>query len=816
MRWSLRVFFVLLLLLGLVVAYLNVVGFPAYVTNRVLDRLAQEGFFLQMERLTLELDRGFVAKGARLFPTPYATDALLEADAIGLAANPIRLLAGRPAIPVLTVENGLLRITPGNPVLTARTGIRELVMENIHLQVSFVDNELRLRSFHARFLDILWDGRGFVQLPAPKPDEEPSAPAAVVASNQPARPVLDLLAEVMEQLPEAALNAAERLNRITFPSPPTARFSFGVYMDDPAAGFAAIRLHSPDGIHSEENTFDQLVIEAQWREGRIQISDIQVQKDHGILSLSGWYDITAKTVFLNLQNTLPPDVFLQLCPPAIQRQAAAFSDDFNFPVHLTVQLGPSSTETLDAMLGELTVRLDISDADIRGVPVEHLRVNLRKDGDIIHIGDSFMQLSEGAEASRVAVGSGWFNLGSKRFEATAQGAFNPHHIKPVLTTNMQNIVDWFTITEPVSGSVTIGGTAGNPAIYCYGPIQATNVAINEVPVPSVKGDLNITNEVMHLTRVIGIRPEGMVRGEMHMAFSNQTLRLEVDGTLNPRDVAKMIGPAVEDFMEPFQLNGPATVQLSGLLDYCTFALNDLQGHAKAYGFGYDRWEADTAEFDLTVRGRHLAFSNVAMTVYGGQVTGAGTLYPVMRDNRWRYEVDYAAEGIQLKDLLEQSMQTTVEKLHGLVDSQGTVGGYIGLGTGPEVTGSGYAEVQKGLLFETKLFTGLTFLLTRILPDFNWFAQTDAAGHFTIHNSRVYSQDIALGGSIFSVKSRGSYGFDGDLNFRVEVQLLRSGPVAKLIRLATFPVTRLLEFRLTGTFADPTWRPVNLNPADLFN
>jgi hypothetical protein len=31
-----------------------------------------------------------------------------------------------------------------------------------------------------------------------------------------------------------------------------------------------------------------------------------------------------------------------------------------------------------------------------------------------------------------------------------------------------------------------------------------------------------------------------------------------------------------------------------------------------------------------------------------------------------------------------------------------------------------------------------------------------------------------------------------------------------------PVTRLLEFRLTGTFENPRWRPINLNPAELFD
>ena len=67
--------------------------------------------------------------------------------------------------------------------------------------------------------------------------------------------------------------------------------------------------------------------------------------------------------------------------------------------------------------------------------------------------------------------------------------------------------------------------------------------------------------------------------------------------------------------------------------------------------------------------------------------------------------------------------------------------------------------------------------------------------------------------MFSVKAAGDYSFDGDLDYRVEVQLLRSGPVAALVRLATLPVTRLLEFHLTGTFEEPRWRPVN--PAEMF-
>ena len=96
------------------------------------------------------------------------------------------------------------------------------------------------------------------------------------------------------------------------------------------------------------------------------------------------------------------------------------------------------------------------------------------------------------------------------------------------------------------------------------------------------------------------------------------------------------------------------------------------------------------------------------------------------------------------------------------------------------------------------------------------AQTEAVGNFTIGNGRLTSRDIQLQGTVFSIKASGDYAFNGALDYRVEVQLLRGGPIAAIVRLATLPVTRLLEFRLTGTFDDPRWSPVNLNPAELFS
>ncbi|MDR0994045.1 MAG: AsmA-like C-terminal region-containing protein [Verrucomicrobiota bacterium] len=802
-RWGIRLFLFLLLLSVAVFSYLHLVGFPTYFTNRFLDRLAGEGYYLQVKRVTLELDRGMVAQDVRIFPSREAPEALLEAKALTVAANPFRAIRQKALIPVLTVEDGSLRAAFGGEGERARQGRRELLVEQIQLSISASEHEYLLRRVEATFLGIRIQGRGAVY-PAPEP--RPDAP-------QPMDHPLRLLTEALDHLPESILLAVEQLNEISFPSPPTAHFTFAVYMAHPQQNTAFLRLFSPEGIRIRGVDFDEYTLEASWKNHELLIPDIQLHRQDEVLSVSGRYNTTNQMVSAHVYNTLPPSLLLDMGPPELRTRAAELSTNYDFPLQLDLRLGPAP---LTNVLENVSARVSVANARIQNVPIEALSASVRKTGAELILDQAELQLAEGPHASRVHIQDGSLHLGTRRFQATLDGSFNPHHIKPLLTPNMQNIVNWFEMDEPGKGRVQVGGTIGDPAIYCYGPVWATNLVMNGVLLHSVQGYLNITNEVMHLTHATILRPEGAARGELHMAFSNQTLRMDVESTLNPRDTAALIGPGVENFMMPFRLNGPTRIHAEGLIDYFNFSLNQLQCHVEAKNFGFDRWEADAAEFDLLVKGRQLTFTNVNATAYGGQAAGAGRLYPVQTDADWRYEVQYQAQGVQLSDLLEASLGQPTEKLRGTVDSRGAIQGYIGPHTGPHMTGNGRVDIRNGLIFETPLFTGLTSILSRILPDFNWFAQTDAGGTYTIHDSRIYSRDIQLEGNIFSVKARGSYGFDESLNYRVEVQLLRGGPVATLVRLATWPVTRLLEFRLTGTFENPSWRPENLNPADLFN
>ena len=798
--WILRIFFFLLILLFILFAYLHLVGLPAYCTDKFLDRMAARGYFLQIERLTLEIDRGLVARNVRLYMTADAPEPFMQAAELTVALNPIPLLFHREAVPLLSLVDGSLRANLGRTQFAARHGSREIAVSHVNLRFTATESEVWLREFSADFLNIHFRGRGKFY---------PSAKAHVQIGN----PLASAL-RALEDAPEWALKVVEQANRISFNEPPVADFTFSLIPDHPRHHAVSFRLSNAAGGRVCGVDFKQFDLDFAFKNQQIQVPDLQIQKDDGILGLSGWFNLTNQTASVHLLNTLPPDTFLDLMPPNIQAAAATVVTNFHFPLQLELQVGPAPVPELAR---QFSGRLMLSKATVREVPIENLDISFERAGDEVRVGPATIQLDTGPNASRLKIQDGYYQLAARRFQAHVAGTINPHLVKPVLTPNEQTIVDWFGFQEPLQGDVIVGGTVGNPAIYCFGPVQATNFTIRNVPVQALQGQLNITNEVMHITRVTLARPEGIACGDIHMAFSNQTLRLDnVDSTLEPRAAAEMIGPAVAKFLKPFQLNGPVHLRLNGLLDYCNFSLNELQAHVDAQRFGYDRWEADTAKFDLSTTGFRVRFTNAVATAYGGQFAGTGCLYPVGSDTNWRYEVDLTVTNASLADLLSASFNKPAKNLRGTLDGTARLGGYIGKGTGPLATGAGRATVRGGLLFQTKLFSGLSAILAKIIPDFTLFAQTDASGTYGIRNSRVTSRDIQLQGTVFSVKAAGDYAFNGGLDYRVEVQLLRGGPVAALVRLAMLPVTRLLEFRLTGTFEDPHWRPLNLNPAELFS
>ena len=94
-------------------------------------------------------------------------------------------------------------------------------------------------------------------------------------------------------------------------------------------------------------------------------------------------------------------------------------------------------------------------------------------------------------------------------------------------------------------------------------------------------------------------------------------------------------------------------------------------------------------------------------------------------------------------------------------------------------------------------------------------ETVIAHGVRLEGDLVAEGDIVIEGEVITLTGTGDYYWNGDLDFAVQVKLLKKNTLlGGILQLAMMPVTKMLEFRLTGTFKDPRWRPAYL-PKEMF-
>src|SRR5204863_7255013 len=76
------------------------------------------------------------------------------------------------------------------------------------------------------------------------------------------------------------------------------------------------------------------------------------------------------------------------------------------------------------------------------------------------------------------------------------------------------------------------------------------------------------------------------------------------------------------------------------------------------------------------------------------------------------------------------------------------------------------------------------------------------------NSVIHTDDLEINATAVRLQYRGRVDFDSKVNARVEAELLRDMPViGRLFSIALSPLTKIFEYKVTGTLGDPKPEPV---------
>lgn len=785
------------LALFLIFAYLGWIGLPGTLFGRWIRELERQGLYVGLERVRLDLARGIVLDGLRLYDTADRAAAVVEAEKVKLGFNPLDWLDRRKAgLRGAQVRGGTLRLRAAG----APEPLPDLVMDGLHARIDVEPEGLRLSGLSMRLLGTRVRGEGFVAMNL-KPAAGPRPP-----SDFPRK-----LAELLRKVPPWVPRALEEAKAIRYAEPPSASLRFQVVAANLNVSEARLEVRTGE-TEVRRVRLDGWSLDARLAGGKLSLASFSVRRGEERCDVSGSLDLADNMAEFRAFNTLPPSAWMNLVPAAWRDLMEKENCEFQGPGSFEVWAGPAP---LRGMGGRVAGWCSLEKAKLRGVWLEKAFVAVKKEGEQVTLDRMEALVGRGKQMGLLR-GTASYRLDTRDYAASGETGFDPNALLPILNRNQARTIRSIVFAEgPPRTQIEVSGQVGRPQlIRMKGHLWGTNFTYNGASVRTFDSGLSVSNGIMTLFPMLVERDEGRGEGLVAVDFDNQMVEINATNTADPYAVAKYIGPAVGKFVESFRFEGPVRVAAKGIVDYGAHRKTDLEGTVEGERMGMDWALADRAAFRVRARGARLEFTDVRASAWDGTFEGNAVFDRINEPSNIAYIVSGTAQDVDFRQLAQSLGAKESKPYEGRLSGAANVSGILGKGRGDTAVGEGRLVVREGHLFEIPLLGGLSKYVSRIYPKLGFLTQTDFKSSFKIGGREVRSEDAYLEGSIVSVSGRGTYAFDHGLDIDVQVQLLRQGPLASVLRLVTFPVTKLLEFHLGGTLENPKWRPINF-PKELF-
>jgi hypothetical protein len=208
-------------------------------------------------------------------------------------------------------------------------------------------------------------------------------------------------------------------------------------------------------------------------------------------------------------------------------------------------------------------------------------------------------------------------------------------------------------------------------------------------------------------------------------------------------------------------------------------------------------------------GQQLTLSNVQVAFYGGQVTGSAHFDFHPRE-RTDYRFAVTATDALLHPLAGDLFLQT-NRLEGKLSGTLVITNANTLAM-QSWNGYGNLNLRDGLIWELPIFGIFSDVLNGMVPGLGSSRASAGTCTFGITNGIVRSDDVDIISTGMRLQYRGTLDFEGRVNAAVEAGVLRDMPlVGPLVSFALWPVTKLFEYKVTGSLGDPKAEPKYLIP-----
>jgi hypothetical protein len=467
-----------------------------------------------------------------------------------------------------------------------------------------------------------------------------------------------------------------------------------------------------------------------------------------------------------------------------------------------------------------TIRLNgalaITNSMTSGIAVDLVRTHFSYSNLVWRLPDLAVVKSK----SRLAL-SGNEDDATKNYYWHIRGVLDPEAARPFLTAS--NAVRGFEImkfTELPALDVEVSGRLYDyDSIAASGCVALTNFAVRGEAFGDVTSALNYTNRVLEfLNPQMHTGAQMMTADQVTLDFNRRLIRFTNGfSTADPGPVTRAIGPKTGRVVAPYHFLQPPTVRVNGQLP-----LRDMNGGRDMAdvdlrfdiikGAPFEWLKLKTTNIVGTVhwQNQSLILTNVAAAFYGGNGTGFANF-----DFRAPHEgADYQF-AVSLTNVNLHALAADLSSLTNRLE--GTLAGRLVVTDADSRdwrtwAGFGHANLHDGLLWDIPIFGILSPVLNTVSPGLGSLRATDAATKFTITNGVIYTDSFEMRSTMMRLDYTGTVDLKQNVHARVIAQLLRDtwvvGPVVSTV---LWPVSKLFEYKITGTLKNPKSEPVYVVP-----
>ena len=394
------------------------------------------------------------------------------------------------------------------------------------------------------------------------------------------------------------------------------------------------------------------------------------------------------------------------------------------------------------------------------------------------------------------------------YQFVIDSTIDPRVLRPLFDPVVQEVIDEFTIASPPHLHAEIAGHWLRPEqISARASLAATNIGYRLRPVLSCRSLLTFTNRVLTLIGPDVIRTEGSARADS-VIIDIPRMKIFIhnaSGVLNPADITHVIGPEVERTMEPYRFLYAPQARAWGMIDLTNDLGSDLHFEVAGGPFEWRAFRFQQITGVVHWGGPFLTISNLLGSMHGGNLDGSMRL-----DFTAKEGADFAFR-TGVRDINLHSLVSDLGNPTNKLD--GSLGGTLVITNANSENprswfGHGDMTLLDGLIWEVPVFGLFSPLLNSIKEGSGNQRAKEATATFVITNSVIATSDLSIRASGMQLNYQGTVDFDTRINGRIEAELFRNAPgVGPVVSKVFWPVTKLFEYKVTGTFSKPKSEPL---------